>query len=162
MNIASIIALFSLVIPSYATTTAFMASQPVIVISQILNTTSTADEIVQSVPDNESETKPVIVQEKLLIATRKVVITAYSSTPDQTDDSPFIMANGKYVYDGAIAANFLPFGARVRIPNLFGDKIFTVNDRMHNRFRNRVDIWMPTRQDAIQFGIRTAIIEIIL
>src|SRR3990167_4180168 len=52
--------------------------------------------------------------------TMTVVATAYSSTPDQTDGSPFITANGLYVYDGLIAANFLPFGTRVKIPDHYG------------------------------------------
>lgn len=89
-------------------------------------------------------------------------ITAYSSTPDQTDDSPFIMASGKHVYDGAIAANFLPLGTKVKIPDMYGNKIFTVEDRMHSRFSDRMDIWMPTRSDAVRFGMRRARIEVVM
>ncbi|MCR4328550.1 MAG: 3D domain-containing protein [Patescibacteria group bacterium] len=81
-----------------------------------------------------------------------VWITAYSSTPEETDDTPFITASGSTVRDGIIAANFLPFGTKVQIPSLFGDKIFIVEDRMHSRKTNNVDIWMPTKFDAIQFG----------
>jgi len=91
-----------------------------------------------------------------------VTLTAYSSTPDQTDDTPFIAASGKHVYDGMIAANFLPFGTKVKIPELFGDKIFTVDDRMNRRFQNRVDIWFPDRKSAIQFGIKNAEIVVLL
>ncbi|MBI5913357.1 3D domain-containing protein [Candidatus Azambacteria bacterium] len=90
-----------------------------------------------------------------------VTMTAYSSTPDQTDDSPFIMANGKRVYDGAVAANFLPFGAKVRFPELYGDKVFVVEDRMNRRFNDRMDIWMETRGEAINFGIRKTTVEIL-
>lgn len=93
--------------------------------------------------------------------TKKVTLTAYSSTVDQTDDSPFIAASGKKVYDGMIAANFLPFGTKIKIPALFGEKIFTVDDRMHRRFSERVDIWFPERGDALRFGIRTAEIVIL-
>jgi len=90
----------------------------------------------------------------------KVKITAYSSTPDQTDDSPFIMANGKHVHDGAVATNFLPLGTHVRIPELYGDKVFTVEDRMAKRFSDRMDIWMETRAEAKSFGLKHATIEI--
>lgn len=90
-----------------------------------------------------------------------ITMTAYSSTPDQTDDSPFIMANGKRVHDGAVAANFLPFGTKVRFPELYGDKVFTVEDRMNKRFNNRMDIWMETRGEAINFGIRKVTVEIL-
>lgn len=92
---------------------------------------------------------------------RTVKATAYSSTPDQTDDSPFIMANGKRVHDGAVAANFLPFGTKVRFPELYGDKVFTVEDRMHRRFSDRVDIWMGTRSEAVRFGIQNVTMEIL-
>ena len=90
-----------------------------------------------------------------------VSITAYSSTPDQTDNSPFITARGTYVRDGIIAANFLPFGTKIKIPELFGDKIFIVEDRMNSRYWHKVDIWFPERQDALEFGIKTAKIQII-
>lgn len=91
-----------------------------------------------------------------------VVATAYSSTPDQTDATPFITANGLFVYDGLIAANFLPLGTKVKLPELFGEKLFTVNDRMHSRYNrhHRIDIWMPTREDAKEFGVHQTSIEI--
>ena len=92
----------------------------------------------------------------------KVTVTAYSSTPDQTDDSPFITASGEWVYDGIVASNFLPFGTKVRFPKLFRDKIFTVDDRMHERFTNsRVDIWFADRKSAEEFGIKETIMEIL-
>ncbi len=91
-----------------------------------------------------------------------VTLTAYSSTPDQTDDTPFIAASGRHVYDGMIAANFLPFGTKVKIPELFGDKIFTVDDRMNRRYSERVDIWFPDRKSAIIFGIKKAEIVVLL
>ena len=90
-----------------------------------------------------------------------VSITAYSSTPDQTDDSPFITARGTYVRDGIVAANFLPFGTKIKIPELFGDKIFVVEDRMNSRYWHKVDIWFPDRESAIEFGVKTAKIQII-
>ncbi len=90
-----------------------------------------------------------------------VSITAYSSTPDQTDDSPFITARGTYVRDGIIAANFLPFGTKIKIPELFGDKIFVVEDRMNSRYWHKVDVWFPDRESAIEFGIKTAKIQIV-
>ncbi|MDP3729681.1 MAG: 3D domain-containing protein [bacterium] len=90
-----------------------------------------------------------------------VTLTGYSSTEDQTDDSPFITASNKQVADGIVAANFLPFGTRLQIPKLFGDKVFTVEDRMHKRFSDRVDIWFADRNTALNFGRRTAEIVIL-
>lgn len=83
-------------------------------------------------------------------------ITAYASVPELTSDHPFITASGAWVHDGTIAANFLPFGTRVKIPELFGDKIFVVEDRMNERFPYRMDIWMYTVSEAVIFGIRHA------
>ena len=88
--------------------------------------------------------------------------TAYSSTVDQTDSDPFTTASGMKVRDGIIAANGLRFGTKVRIPQYFGDKIFVVQDRMNAKWgTSRIDIWMPTRHQAIQWGVRTVTIEIV-
>lgn len=91
-----------------------------------------------------------------------VVATAYSSTPWQTDDTPFITADGATVRDGIIANNLLAFGTRVRIPELYGSKIFTVEDRMHWRKGNyHIDIWFPSYQQAVNFGAKTTYIEVL-
>jgi 3D (Asp-Asp-Asp) domain-containing protein len=89
-----------------------------------------------------------------------VTVTAYSSTPDQTDESPFITANGTWVHDGTLAANFLRCGTKVRLPDYSGDKIYTVEDRMNQRYYYRADIWMETREAAKQFGVKKLKMEI--
>lgn len=98
-------------------------------------------------------------------STNTVLVTAYSSTADQTDSSPCITANGfnvcKNNMENVIAANFLPFGARVRFPEMFGDREFVVHDRMHKRFSSRVDIWMKTRTAAKQFGVKRLKMEVV-
>lgn len=81
-----------------------------------------------------------------------VIVTAYSSTPDQTDENPLITASGVYVRDGIIAANFLAFGTKVKFPTIYEDKIFVVEDRMKNN--HQVDIWFPTREQALEFGVK--------
>ncbi len=93
--------------------------------------------------------------------TLNVRITAYASVADETDSTPFITANGTVVHNGIIAANFLPFGTEVMIPSLFGNKVFTVEDRMAPYFKNSVDIWMPSVGKAIVFGVHRAEIVVI-
>lgn len=88
-------------------------------------------------------------------------ITAYSSTEDQTDDTPFITASGAHVADGIVAANFLPLHTKIKIPELFGEKVFVVEDRMAKRFQDRVDIWMPDRDSAWNFGLKNAEIVVL-
>jgi len=101
-----------------------------------------------------AETKPIMKID--------VMITAYSSTPEETDDTPFTTAAGTTVRDGVVANNLFPFGTRFRIPGIFGEKIFTVEDRMHWRKSGyQVDIWFPAKSEALNFGVKSAYIEII-
>jgi len=79
-------------------------------------------------------------------------VTGYSSTVDQTDDTPFITASGAHVKDGIVAANWLPLGTKIKIPELFGDKVFVVEDRMNKRFSDRLDVWFPDRESAQSLG----------
>lgn len=94
-----------------------------------------------------------------------LVITAYNSEAGQTDNSPCITANGFDVCENGvedtIAANFLPFGSKVKIPELFGDRVFVVRDRMNKRFSDRVDVWMIEKPDAVNFGVKIAKIEVL-
>lgn len=91
----------------------------------------------------------------------KIVVTAYSSTPDQTDSTPFITASGSRARDGVVANNSLPFGTRVKFPQIFGDKIFVIEDRMAPKNSHKADIWMPTRQMALNFGVKYTEMEIL-
>ncbi len=91
----------------------------------------------------------------------EVWVTAYSSSFDETDETPFITASGKYVFEGLVAANFLSFGTKIKIPELFGERIFVVEDRMHERKHNFIDIWMPTKEMAKNFGIVKTKIQIL-
>ena len=98
---------------------------------------------------------------KVIGRTVYVTSTGYNSLPEQTDDSPFIAADGSHVYWGMVAANFLPFGTKIKIPEYYGDKIFIVHDRMATRFSDRVDVWFEHKSDALKWGRRTVKIEVI-
>jgi 3D (Asp-Asp-Asp) domain-containing protein len=93
--------------------------------------------------------------------TIRIPITAYSSEVGQTDSTPFITASGSRVRDGIVAANFLPIGTRVRIPEIYGKKEFVVEDRMNARYHHKMDIWMEQTPDARQFGLKYAEIEVL-
>jgi 3D (Asp-Asp-Asp) domain-containing protein len=88
-------------------------------------------------------------------------VTAYASVPNETDDTPFITADGTHTGDGVVASNLLPFGTRIQIPALFGNKIFVVHDRMSQRIKNTIDIWMPTVAQAVIFGAEHASILVL-
>ena len=101
----------------------------------------------------EPDLKPQII---------RVDLTAYTSSVEECDADPFTTADGSTTHDGIIAANFLPFNTKVRIPELFGDKVFEVHDRMNKKFSYRIDVWMEKKSDMWQFGFkRNALIEIV-
>jgi len=92
-----------------------------------------------------------------------VTVTGYSSTVDQTDDSPFITAMNTPVRPGILALSrdllreFTP-GAPFRfgdVVELEGVGLFQVEDTMNPRYMKRVDIWFGSREAARQWGRRT-------
>jgi len=122
-----------------------------VVLAEEANALLNESPIIISQPDASTDTKGMVT----------TTVTAYSSEVAQTDDTPYVTASGTRVRQGVVAANWLPIGARVRIPDLFGEQVFVVEDRMHSRHTNRLDVWFPTRAEAVQFGARKARIEIL-
>jgi 3D (Asp-Asp-Asp) domain-containing protein len=92
--------------------------------------------------------------------------TAYNSTPGQTDSSPFITATGTRVRSGVVALSRdllgrFPYGTRITIEDLSGGysnflrgRVFVVEDTMHPRIGNTVDVWMGSRGEAMAWGAR--------
>lgn len=86
-------------------------------------------------------------------------ITAYSSSPDETDDTPFLTASGNLVKHGTLACpSKYSFGTIILIEG----KKYTCEDRMNKRFRNieRFDIWVESKQDAYKWGKRELTIKV--
>ena len=91
-----------------------------------------------------------------------VIVTAYSSTPWETDDDFLITASGEQVRDGIVANNMLAFGTKIRLPEIYGDKVFIVKDRMHSRKGPyHVDIWFDSSEEALAFGAKYAKMEVL-
>lgn len=106
--------------------------------------------------DNFLESKPLI--RKVLYFT----ITGYSSSPDETDDTPWLTAYNTLTRDGIVASNDLPFGTKIKIPQIFGDKIFVVEDRLNERIRGIIDVWFPSKEKALNFGVyENVLVEIL-
>lgn len=83
----------------------------------------------------------------------EVWATAYTSSREECDDTPFITASGKRVFWGVIAADpKFPFGTKIYIP--YFQKTFIVLDRGGAIKGNRIDIWMSDKKSAIEFGKR--------
>ncbi len=91
----------------------------------------------------------------------EVTATAYTSTKGQTDTTPFITAWGDRLEPGmksiAISRDLmqmgLTHGSKVRIEGFEGE--YTVLDKMHKRWKNKIDIYMGLdRKAALQWGKR--------
>jgi len=105
--------------------------------------------------------KEIINDFQVESAANIITITAYSSTPDQTDDTPFITASGYPVEDGIVASNFLAFNTKIKLPELYGEKIFIVKDRMAKKNSHKIDIWFSTTEEAVIFGVKKTKVEIV-
>lgn len=135
---------------------------PQITESQILsNAKSMAPVVDQKIAVYRGESAVSEKDKKEARKTMVMTVTAYSSEPGQTDDTPFITAFGTHVRDGIVATNCLPRGTVVRFPEVYGDKEFVVEDRMNARYYYRMDIWMPETDQAIQFGAKLLKVEIL-
>jgi len=113
----------------------------------------------------------------------KVKATGYNSLASQTDSTPFITSTGETTRFGIIAVsrdllgNDLPYGSLVRIKELGNyhngrgaghyqalldsQDLFIVEDTMHPRKQNQVDLWFPQLSEALEWGVRQAEVEII-
>lgn len=92
----------------------------------------------------------------------QVVVTAYSPSECETDNDPLITASGKFVQEGFVANNLLPFGTRIRLPKIFPNRTFIVEDRMHwSRGEEYVDVLFFSREAALNFGAHYTEMEIL-
>jgi 3D (Asp-Asp-Asp) domain-containing protein len=122
----------------------------------VANTNNTEQVLLNSLPE---------ASDWNVVRTGYYSMTAYNSEAAQCYGDPCITANGfnlcEHNTEDSVAANFLKFGTRIRIPELFGDRVFVVRDRMNSRYQDRVDVWMKEKQDALNFGLKYAKIEIL-
>jgi len=89
---------------------------------------------------------------------KPVVFTAYNALWWQTDSTPTIAASGATVYEGscALSRDFLKVFGRNN-PIAYGDTVyaiipFVVEDTMHERWNNHMDIFMDDLKTARLFG----------
>ena len=84
--------------------------------------------------------------------------TAYRSVPEQTDNSPFITSIGERVCkDGVAVSQDLLKSKKLK----YGDWLYIeevglkrINDTMHPRFTNHVDVWLSTLAEEKKFHAR--------
>ena len=108
--------------------------------------------------------------------------TAYTSSVRETDATPFVTATGARTRFGIIAVSRdllgsdLPYGSKVKLEDLgdwhtgrgkgrfnamLKDVVFIVEDTMHKRKRQQIDVWMPDRSLALKWGVRRVRITVL-
>ena len=115
------------------------------------------------------ESRDLIADLRLTVRTREhyiasleegqmLMVTAYNADAAQTDDTPNITANNNQVRPGIIAVSRdlfsqgWVFGRQVYVK---GMGVYTIDDLMHQRKRNQVDIFMESHSRAVEFGRQT-------
>ncbi|CAN5829497.1 hypothetical protein BH23DEI1_BH23DEI1_05060 [soil metagenome] len=109
--------------------------------------------------------------------------TAYNSLESQTNSQPFITATGAQTRWGILAVSRdlldekLPYGSLVRLRDLGnlhngrgagafqslldGTDVFIVEDTMHPRKRNQIDVWFQDYASAVNWGVRSMQVEVV-
>ena len=93
------------------------------------------------------------------LPTISATVTAYTSSVDETDDTPFITASGARTRRGIIACPpKYPFGTQLKVE----DKVFVCEDRMNRRYHDqeRFDVWVESKTEAYSWGEKS--LEIVL
>ena len=78
--------------------------------------------------------------------------SAYTSAPNEGGAYAY---NGQRLRDGMVAADLklYPIGTQIFIPKL--NKVFTVTDTGSAIRNQRLDIWMNSKQKALNWGVQT-------
>jgi 3D (Asp-Asp-Asp) domain-containing protein len=108
--------------------------------------------------------------------------TAYNSMVSQTNAQPFVTATGARTSWGIVAVSRdllggdLPYGSLVRLRDLgnfhngrgagayqqlLDDTVFVVEDTMHPRKRNQIDLWFADYAAALAWGVRQVEVEVV-
>lgn len=108
--------------------------------------------------------------------TGTVSVSTYNSIPNQTDSTPFITATGTRTRYGIVAVSRdilakTGYGAKVKIIQWTGGSgcnsrvipqgtLYAVEDTMARSQYRKIDIWLPSRTQALNFGRCNAVISI--
>ena len=91
-----------------------------------------------------------------------VSVTAYTPVWNQCDSTPFITASNRRVREGIVALSRdlekkfnLKWGDKVRLRGL---GVFEFQDRMHRRWKRKVDIFMWNKKKALEFGRKNGVV----
>jgi len=90
--------------------------------------------------------------------TMDILVTGYSSTPDQCWGDPFTTASGAKVHHGTMACPpEYAFGTKIEIEGMGN---YVCEDRGGKIKCNHFDIWFESRGEALNWGKRTVSVKI--
>jgi len=171
--------LMSLGIVLAALITAFSAprSEPVLEVDLALSPYAVITETSRLAPESLLAAGPEANPRFVLRA------TGYNSLESQTDSTPFITATGVRTRFGVVAVSRdllgdeFPYGSLVRIRDLGNyyngrgagafqamldqQGLFIVEDTMHARKTNQIDVWFPEYGTAVTWGVRKIEVELV-
>ncbi len=109
--------------------------------------------------------------------------TGYNSLSSQTDSTPFVTATGARTRFGIVAVSrdllgdSIPYGSLIRLQDLGSyytgrgagafqhmldsQGLFIVEDTMHSRKAQQLDVWFPEYATAISWGVRKIGVEVV-
>ncbi|MDR9391476.1 MAG: hypothetical protein RI554_05555 [Trueperaceae bacterium] len=114
--------------------------------------------------------------------TLRVRATGYNSLPEQTDATPDVTATGTSTRFGVVAvsrdllSDDLPYGSLVRLTDLGSARgggagyfqslldrhgPFVVEDTMHARKTNQLDVWFEDYASAVAWGVRNVEVTVV-
>jgi 3D (Asp-Asp-Asp) domain-containing protein len=157
---------------------------PTVEIVAALAEAPVTQEQVELAPEPEVQAEPE-VQPAPIVATLHYTLksTAYNSHVSQTDSTPDVTATGATTAFGVIAVSrdllgsSIPYGSLVRLKDLGSYRsgrgegkfqevldsqgLFIVEDTMHPRKLEQIDVWFPDESEAISWGVRKVELEVV-
>ncbi|MDP2703961.1 MAG: hypothetical protein Q8P01_02015 [bacterium] len=79
-----------------------------------------------------------------------VTVSAYTSEPGVLTSRETIPEFGTIAVSKDLLRGLLPYGTCVLIPEVYPGHIFRVEDAMHKRWTNKLDIWVGSREEAVE------------
>lgn len=104
------------------------------------------------------------VPKKYYVYVGTKAVTPFHAVKAECDNDPDEASGGRVAINGDptgswFACNWLPFGTKIVVPDISGNKVWTCRDRMNKRFPHRVDLLLQLNERG--FGLVWAKIYIV-
>ncbi len=170
------VATVELVVPVEEAVVEEIAAEPVV------QEVDSAEAMVEVAPEITEAEVVAEAAPTLELPTYTLKSTAYNSHASQTDSSPNVTATGATTAFGVIAMSrdmlgLIPYGSLVRLKDLGSYRsgrgegkfqevlntqdLFIVEDTMHPRKLEQIDVWFADHSEALNWGVRKVELEVV-